>query len=76
MVEDVAAITGLSVLESATFLEMAGGSLEAAVALYFDLGAVRAGAAQRCRGTTKKGRPCNGNAISSSMPYCKDHQSQ
>ena len=38
MADTVSSITGLSLEEAASFLEMAGGNAEAAVALYFDMG--------------------------------------
>ena len=38
MADQVAAITGLPPTEAANFLEMAGGNVEAAVALFFDMG--------------------------------------
>jgi hypothetical protein len=37
MADTVAAITGLSAEEAASYLEMAGGNVESAVALYFDM---------------------------------------
>ena len=42
--DQVAAITGLPAAEAASFLEMAGGNVEAAVALFFDMGGAMGGA--------------------------------
>lgn len=44
MADQVAAITGLPPGEAANFLEMAGGNVEAAVALFFDMGGAMGGA--------------------------------
>jgi len=45
MADTVAAITGLGPEEAANFLEMAGGDVEAAVSLFFEMGSGGGGAA-------------------------------